>query len=68
MTESLISMKFLRAKCKCPILNEKKIIKFLTTSATQKLKTPDISKGTSQHTPQSLNYHKHDKVCRIVLI
>lgn len=54
MSESLISMKFLRAKYKCPVLNEKQIIKFLTTAAVQKLKPPDIFKGTSQHTSQSL--------------
>lgn len=58
MTEILIRMKFLRAKCKWTILNEKQIIKFLTTAAVQKLKPPDIFKGTSQHTPQSPSYPK----------
>lgn len=59
MIESLISMKFLRngkLNVNVLILNEKQIIKFLTTAAAQKLKPPDISKGTSQHTLQSLNY------------
>lgn len=56
LTESLISMEFLRAKCKCPVLNEKQIIKILTAAAVKKLKPPDISKGTSQHKPQNLNY------------